>query len=68
MTTDAMSAQKIAGALAPHIVLVDINLRRSSGLDLILTLTKIDPAILCIGMTAYKAVEHGVQAGQTVII
>jgi diguanylate cyclase (GGDEF)-like protein/PAS domain S-box-containing protein len=61
-TTDASFTNTITTESAPDIVLIDINLGKDNGLDLIQILKQIDPDIICIMMTAYLNTEYTVQA------
>ena len=59
---DAPSGRKKAEQLNAQVALVDIRLRRNSGINLIAQLKKITPDILCVMMTAYAAVDNAIAA------
>jgi PAS domain S-box-containing protein len=59
---DIPGGMERAEQLNAQVALVDIRLRRGSGIDLIAQLTEINPGILCVVMTAYAAMENAIEA------
>jgi PAS domain S-box-containing protein len=58
----ASEAQRQLVASSAQVVLLDIRLGRSSGIDLLSTLRAAAPGLVCVMMTAYADVETAVQA------
>lgn len=59
---DVPSGREKAEQLNAQIALVDIRLRRDSGINLIAQLKEINPDILCVMMTAYAAMDNAIEA------
>jgi PAS domain S-box-containing protein len=59
---DVPSGREKAEQLNAQVALVDIRLRRDSGINLIAQLKAINPDILCVVMTAYAATDNAIEA------
>lgn len=59
---DIPSGREKAAHLNAQVALVDIRLRRDSGINLIAQLQEINPAVLCVMMTAYAAADNAIEA------
>ena len=59
---DVPSGREKAQQLKAQVALVDIRLRRDSGINLIAQLKEINPNILCVMMTAYAAMDNAIEA------
>jgi PAS domain S-box-containing protein len=59
---DVPSGREKAEQLNAQVALVDIRLRRDSGINLIAQLQEINPAILCVMVTAYAAADNAIEA------
>jgi PAS domain S-box-containing protein len=59
---DVPNGKEQAEHLDAQVALVDIRLKRNSGIDLIAQLKEINPDILCVMMTAYAAVDNAIAA------
>jgi PAS domain S-box-containing protein len=59
---DIPGGREKAEQLNAQVALVDIRLRRGSGIDLIAHLKEINPDILCVMMTAYAAMDNAIEA------
>lgn len=59
---DVPSGREKAEQINAQVALVDIRLRRDSGINLIAQLKEINPNILCVMMTAYAAMDNAVEA------
>ncbi|MEJ2108278.1 MAG: response regulator [Acidiferrobacteraceae bacterium] len=59
---DVPSGREKAQQLDAQVALVDIRLRRDSGINLIAQLKEINPDILCVIMTAYAAMDNAIEA------
>jgi PAS domain S-box-containing protein len=59
---DIPGGREKAERLKAQVALVDIRLRRGSGIDLIAHLQEINPGILCVMMTAYAAMDNAIEA------
>jgi PAS domain S-box-containing protein len=59
---DVPSGKKKAKRLNAQVALVDIRLRRDSGINLLALLKEVNPDILCVMMTAYAAMDNAIEA------
>ncbi|MFL7792537.1 MAG: response regulator [Anaerolineae bacterium] len=59
---DIPSGKEKAAHLGAQVALVDIRLRRDSGINLIAQLKEINPDVLCVMMTAYAATDNAIEA------
>ncbi|MBN1813862.1 MAG: response regulator [Anaerolineae bacterium] len=59
---DVPCGREKAEQLSAQVALVDIRLRRDSGINLIAQLKEINPDILCVMMTAYAAIDNAIAA------
>jgi PAS domain S-box-containing protein len=59
---DVPSGREEAERLNAQVALVDIRLRRDSGINLIAQLKDMNPDILCVVMTAYAAIDNAIAA------
>lgn len=62
VAADAFSARRLIDTFAPDLALLDVQLGRSSGLDLIGNLQRKVDDVVCIMMTAHRDVEYAVEA------
>ncbi|HEY72327.1 MAG TPA: response regulator [Thermoflexia bacterium] len=58
----AQAAQEKVQDFDAQVALLDVRLRRTSGIDLIASLEEIRPGILCVTMTAYAAMDTAIEA------
>jgi PAS domain S-box-containing protein len=59
---DVPTGREKAERLSAQVALVDIRLRRDSGINLIAQLKEVNPDILCVMMTAYAAMDNAIEA------
>src|SRR5439155_22106245 len=62
VATSAAAAHEALRVVRPHLVLLDLRLGETDGLDVLRDLKAIDPALPVIMMTAYGSVETAVRA------
>ena len=60
--TNSQDALELTRKLKPDLVILDINLGQTTGLDLVLELRKVVPDLRCIMMTAHRNIEYATTA------